>query len=244
MFANPKVRGSRLVCLAVIAWSGCVFSVEGAQPGPRAVLKIGEQSYRVAKVFEDRFSDLENWLVESTGTVKTEDHELVWDCADKKAGTIWCKRRFEGPTIVEYDVETVSGADNVNFIFYGDKKPEGLLETTAERTGAYKEYHAFANYIITYLTNFEPRWRIRFRKDPGFNLLSETYSDRPVTQGVKQHVTYVLQRDGTMSLYADGELLHRHKDADSPYRNGYHGLRTWNSVLKYSDFKVYAILDQ
>ena len=83
----------------------------------------------------------------------------------------------------------------------------------------------------------------RLKSIPGFKLLSETYSDRPVTQGVKQRVTSVFEKDGTMSLYADGKLLHTYRDTDSPYRSGYHGFRTWNSVLKYSNFKVFAIVD-
>ena len=95
---------------------------------------------------------------------------------------------------------------------------------------------------ITYLTNSEPRWRIRFRKNPGFKLLSETYSDRPTTQGVRQRVSYVFDRGGGMSLYVDGKLLHSDRDPGTPYRSGYHGFRTWNSVLKLSNFRVYGIL--
>lgn len=240
-FQSPSRAVSRSLILIWLA-AGATISAAEPAPQPGAVKQLDGRTFGVRLVFEDRFDDLSNWLAETDGTVETVNNELVWKCPDKKAGTIWCRRRFEGPTIVEYDVVTVSGSDNVNFIFYADR-PDGLLETTAERTGKYSEYHKFQNYIITYLTNFEPRWRIRFRKDPGFRLLSETTSDRPVTQGVRQHVTYVFERDGTMILYADGRLLASFRDPDSPYGSGYHGFRTWNSVLRYANFKVFAIVD-
>jgi len=240
----------RPICGFVIAFAAASVSpapmaaLSAAQPAPAAETReLDGRSFRVRLLFEDRFDDLDRWVAETDGTLTVAGNELAWDCGEKRAGTLWCRERFEGPTIVEYDVVTVSGADNVNFIFYAHLEDKDLLETTAERTGKYSEYHAFANYIITYLTNFEPRWRIRFRKNPGFQLMSETYSDRPATQGVRQRVTCVFEKDGTMSLYADGRLLHSARDADNPYRSGYHGFRTWNSVLKYSNFKVYAILD-
>lgn len=204
--------------------------------------RVGDEEFTVKLLFEDDFENLDNWIAESKGTVTAGDHELIWDCeGEALVGTIWCKQRFEGPTIVEYDVATLAGTDNINFLFYADREG-GLLETTGERTGSYNEYHLFPNYIITYLTNKEPRWRVRFRKDPGFNLLSETFVDRPVGQPQKQHITYVFEADGTMSLYSDGRLLHRYRDEDNPYRSGYHGFRTWNSKLKYSNFKVWGIV--
>jgi hypothetical protein len=224
-----------------LVWIAAAAALAAAEPATQ-VKELDGRAFRVRLVFEDRFDDLSHWLAETDGTVEAVGNELVWKCPDKKAGTIWCRERFAGPTIVEHDVVTVSGADNVNFIFYADR-PEGLLETTAERSGKYSEYHAFANYIITYLTNFEPRWRIRFRRNPGFRLLSEASCDRPVTQGVKQRVAYVFERDGTMSLYADGRLLHSFRDPETPYQSGFHGFRTWNSVLRYSNFKVFAIVE-
>lgn len=210
------------------------------------VKKIGERSFKVNLIYADDFSNLDNWVVESTGSVEVLNNELIWDChqAGKGYGTIWCKRFFQEPTIIEYDVVTISGRDNINFIFYATKEPEGLLETTSERTGEYGEYHKFPNYIITYLTNYQPQWRIRFRKNPGFNLLSETYYDRSTKQGQKQHITYVFENDGSMSLYSDGNLLHTYKDVEAPFRSGYHGLRTFRSTLRYSNFRVYSILDK
>jgi uncharacterized protein YkvS len=208
------------------------------------VKKIGEKSFKVDLIYTDNFSNLDNWVVESTGSVEVLNNELIWDCHQVKEayGTIWCKKFFQGPTIIMYDVVTISGMDNINFIFYATKEPEGLLETTSERTGEYVEYHKFPNYIITYLTAYKPQWRIRFRKNPGFNLISEKFIDRSTEQGVKQHITYVFEEDGTMSLYSDGNLLHTYKDEESSFRSGYHGLRTYHSTLRYSNFRVYAIL--
>jgi len=207
-------------------------------------LSIGGKDYTVEPLFSDDFANMDDWLVESTGQVRIAGGELLVDCRGK-VGTVWCRRRFEGPTIVEYDVVSVAGADNINFFFYADNPPAGLIETTAERTGAYKEYHVFPNYIVTYLTEGKDgggkQWRIRFRKDPGFHLLAERFVEGPTEQGVKKHVTYVFESGGTMTLYVDGELQLSFTDKDAPYRSGYHGFRTWNTQLRHRNFRVYAI---
>lgn len=236
--------------LFLVASMTCVFLSacwvpNGRRASPKRApnIKIGDKTYRVRLVFEDDFADLDHWLLETTGRVKASENQLVWEC-EGGVGTLWCRKFFEGPTIVEYDVTTVAGANNINFFFYARNQPRGLLETTDERDGTYSEYHVFQNYIITYLTTDEGQWRVRFRKNPGFNLLSETFVDRPVTQPQKQHITHVFEADGAMSLYADQRLLHTYRDRDNPYRSGYHGFRTWNSVLRYSNFRVYRILDE
>lgn len=216
--------------------------------------KIGDTSYKLTLEFEDTFDNLDNWLVESTGKVAVKDNWLSWDCfsSGKQAGTIWCRKQFSGPTVIEFDAVGAAGARNLNFILYATH-PKGLLETTRSRTGEYGEYHDFPNYIITYLTppvKGEPgkfstdQWRIRFRKNPGFKLLSERLVDANKDAGRKQRVMYVLDGNGRLRLFVDGELLHEVEDKSPLYRSGHHGFRTWNSDVKYANFKVYSIQGQ
>lgn len=241
----PVIAKSRKKALACIAASFLLAIAAGreAHSGQDiTTMMVGGKSFRVKLIYADNFADMQNWRVETNGSVTATGGELIWNCRGKhKAGTLWCTRLFEGPTIVEYDVVPVEGANNINFIFYGQSDAD-LLETSARRTGAYGEYHTFQNYIITFLTD-NSRWRVRFRKNPGFHLMSEIFTDAPVDQGKWTHMMYCFEKDGSMSMYVNNILLHSHKDAESVYRKGYHGFRTWNSVLRYSGFKVYSIAD-
>ena len=222
------------------------------QDSAAETVAFGERTYRVRPLFQDSFKNADNWVVEAKGTFTARDGALLWDCDGKEyRGTAWCRRRFRGPTLVTYDVEVLGGRSNINFIFYADLEREGrsaLLETTAERDGDYGQYHVFPNTIITYLANPGPgedanRWRVRFRRNPGFKLLRETFLHQDVPFGTRQNVAYAFEKDGTMRLFVDGKELLSHKE-DGPLRyDGYHGLRTWRTKIRYRDFRVYGILE-
>jgi hypothetical protein len=184
-------------------------------------------------LFEDDFADLRNWSVEGTGEAAVEGGTLVWDCSGTREGTAWCRRRFEGPTLVTYDVQVLDGRSNINFFAYAD------VVLGAARTGAYGEYHVFPNYLITYLLE-GALWRIRFRKNPGFSLLSESRLEGPAP-GVWRSVAVAFERDGTIRLSVDGRVLHEHRDPRPLDLAGFHGLRTWRTRLRYRGFKVYAL---
>jgi hypothetical protein len=105
----------------------------------------------------------------------------------------------------------------------------------------YAEYQVFANYITTYLTDNERRTRVRFRKNPGFELLSEAYVDAPIPQGKPMTMQSSFDAQGNIVLSRDGKELHRCQ-ADEPLSpTGYIGLRTWNTSLVYRSFKVFAL---
>jgi len=98
----------------------------------------------------------------------------------------------------------------------------------------------FQNYIMTFVRNYQDRWRIRFRKNPGFQLLAEQYPDLPVELGRSRRMAHVFEADDTMRLVMNGqELLNtRETEIDSLNRTGYHGIRSWDSKLIYFDFRV------
>lgn len=159
-------------------------------------------------------------------------------------------RRIE-PTVVEYDAIAETGARNLNFILYATY-PQGLLETTGSCTGSYAQYHVFSNCIITYLppplegksgTFSDTRCRIRFRTNPGFNLLTERLIETKQDVARRRRITCVLDNEGNMRLYVDGQLIRAFHDK-TPLRSGYHGFRTWNSNVKYANFRVYSIQGQ
>jgi hypothetical protein len=176
---------------------------------------VGAKTYTLQRVFQDNFDDLRHWSVESTGTATTSNQQLVIDCHsnNRPGATVWCRQPFSGPTVIEYTAVAEAGANNLNFILYASNSPAGLLETTEQRTGAYPQYHVFPNYIVTYLTAVDDGaseaarsvtpWRVRFRKNPGFNLLTERFVETTDDSGRQQLLTYVFEVGGHMSFCAN-----------------------------------------
>ena len=107
-----------LPLLVVVTALGCWHVLLAEEP--TFDREIGNEKYRLRVVFEDDFENLDRWLIESTGKVSTENNQLVWDCfsSGKQAGTIWCKHRFSGPTVVEFNAVAEAGARDLNFILY------------------------------------------------------------------------------------------------------------------------------
>lgn len=135
--------------------------------------------------------------------------------------------------MVTYEVQVVEGRNNINFFGYAE------VDLTQRRTGAYEEYHTFPNYLITYLVE-GAQWRIRFRKNPGFTLLSEERTDGP-EPGRWRKVEYRFERHGVIRLSIDGKTVHEYRDARPLSLSGLHGLRTWRTKLRYRNFRVDAL---
>jgi hypothetical protein len=193
-------------------------------------------------IYTNDFSSPDDWLPETNGKLDIANGELRWDCGEETLmGTIWCRKAFDGPILVEYDVESLAGADNINLIMCANTPDGDLLASTSQRTGVYAEYHRFPNYITTYLTDDERGTRVRFRKNPGFELLSETYCEAPIEQGVSMAMQSIIDAQGNMVLCRDGKELHRFQVSKPLPPSGYVGLRTWNTNLVYRDFKVFAL---
>jgi hypothetical protein len=227
--------------LAAVSLAAVVVGCAGSSVPVATATGIRSLLAGATLVSSDDFHDLANWTPEGTCPPRAESGALVWPCGGADGiGTIWYNRPIEGPMMVTYTVMTRGGMQNINFIAYA-RHPAGLLETTRQRTGAYPEYQAFPNYIVTFLTNGEARWRVRFRRDPGFTLLSETFSDMDTTSSVAHRVAHVFDGKGRIALYVDDSLVHASVDTASPYREGYVGLRTWRTTLSYRDFRVYRL---
>lgn len=138
------------------------------------------------------------------------------------------------------------GKLNINGIFYGsrmDKGRETLLDARRDGNGVYKAYSHFQNYMMTYLDRENDGiWRIRFRKNPGFDIVAETYKRRKVDPNAYQRMTYVFEANGIMRLYADGKRLKVYRDKKDAHRQGYHALRIFETLSNYKNFKIYKIL--
>ena len=250
-------------CLMVASLWGC--SAEGLQEVvAMRTIKLEDATLKVETIWEDDFSRATGaWLREGTPLVEVAGGRLSIDAArgEPHVATVWCTREFAADQVVEYTVrieptvdEKGHGETNMNFfLFASDPSGKGLAETTRERTGAYREYHALNNYILTYLNSDkqdrspihgehgEQFTRVRFRKDPGFGLLKELYLKPPVAKGRDYRFTIVVE-GSRMRVYVDGRKLVDLEDTDRPHRRGLHGFRTWMSHLSADGFRVSRIV--
>ncbi len=212
-------------------------------------MELPDQVVEAEALYEDDFSrDSGDWVAEGGAAVALRDGRLYMDArrGERPFLTLWCKEVFEGDGLIEFAarVEEGEGSTNVNCFVCGTN-PDGssVLETTGERTGEYPEYHRLNNYIYTYLNSKKDgveKLRVRFRKDPGFNLLQEVWRE-PLERGRDHHFRIAIQ-GARMRYYVNDELLVDHEDADSPHRRGHHAFRTWHSHISAKYFRVSRII--
>jgi len=207
--------------------------------------KFGEETYRLEEVFYDDFSgDISNWRIEGDAEVGLNEGWLEVDALSGTIGaaTIWCTKEFEGPQLVEYDVRLMDNSlqSNINmFLFASIPGGKGILETSLERTGAYNEYHAFPNYLITILNDTSPEkramLRVRTRLNPGFKLVEEKYFE-PLVFGHVYHIAYLID-SLLVRVFLESREIARTR-YDTVLNNGMHGLRIWHTHSIYDNFRV------
>jgi hypothetical protein len=209
-------------------------------------------------IFQDNFQNMDQWWSEGGEKVWVQDQELhVKADPEKDEGrrfaTVWLKQPLPSNIRLEVDSKVLHSypdSNNFNFfISYNDPTGKSLYDTRDERVNAeYKLYHPLNGYIVTFLK--DPtcpernedgtlKARIRFRRCPGFELLTEKF-DYQAEQQVNYHFD-ITKRKGNLILKVDGKQLHEAADS-SPLEGGYFGFRTWRTYLTYKNLKIYEIL--
>ncbi len=217
--------------------------------GERRKVDLGGERLALEEVFNEDFSGgLERWQAEGDALLRLNEGWLEVDAraGKTKAATIWCRQRFEGGQLVEYDfrLDGSSVQSNVNMFLLSDC-PGGLLETGAGRNGSYGQYHVFPNYLVTLLNGTDSvdrqeHLRLRLRLDPGFELKDERWFE-PLVFGRVYHVAYLIQPP-LLTVLLDGRPLIRTLYREK-LESGFHGLRTWHTHLYYDNFRVSRVLE-
>jgi hypothetical protein len=230
-----------IIVALLIAMAAC-----GSALAQAFTVQLGDKSYHCEEVFFDTFEQgLGNWLAEGDATIGVNQGWLDVDArfGDVGAVTIWCKKEFSGPQVVEYDVRLMASTiqSNIN-IFLLASMPEGpsLLETSDTHNGSYSQYHVFPNYLITVLNGTHPQGkrtmlRLRMRQNPGFRLIEEGWFE-PLLFGKVYHISYLIQPP-KVAVFLDGRKLGEATYGEKLMR-GYHGLRIWHTHSIYDNFRV------
>ena len=87
-----------------------------------------------------------------------------------------------------------------------------------------------------------PQTRVRYRRDPGFQLLEEEWLPYAIEKGHDYTFAIVMQGP-RMRYYVDGRKIFDATDENGPHRHGHHGYRTWQSYFSSGLFRVSRIVD-
>jgi hypothetical protein len=215
---------------------------------------LAGKTFQLEEVFYEGFrGDLSNWQVEGDARVRLYGGFMEVNAieelteTDVGASTIWCNKEFEGPQLVEYDVRLMGDTifTNINmFLMASMPDGPGVLETSAERNGNFRQYHTFPNYLVTIINQNSPlekrqKLRIRMRLNPGFELESECWQ-APLVIGKLHHVAYIIDPP-EVSVLVDDKPVCRNSYATALTR-GLHGLRIYHTHSLYGNFRVSRIL--
>jgi hypothetical protein len=195
--------------------------------------------------------DLKDWLVEQMpgGRVYVEDGALVIE--DVGGCTVWYRHALTAPVEITYDAEVVMSDGpfdrlsdlNCFWMASSPTEPDGLLASTANRTGRFVDYDTLATYYVGYGGNYNSTTRFRRYEGTGARpLLAEHDLGDPANLLKPNHVYHIklIAQDGRAEFWRDGELVLAYDDPE-PLTEGYFGFRTVKSHLVIRNFKVNAL---
>jgi len=201
--------------------------------------RLGEEVFRLRLLCASDFNDAEalarDWVVEGRPRASIAKGRLLVDAfGSDRAATLWYRAEFEADLLVEFAGVTVPphGACNFNLFLHASEL-DGSDVLSRQRSGSYSDYHEINNYIFTLTEGWS-----RFRRDPGFQCLSED-----LTLQAKPNVSYrvvILQQGGRLRSLVNDRLIHDVTDPQ-PHTRGRIALRTWNTALAYDRFRVWSV---
>jgi hypothetical protein len=223
-----------------------VLRFEDGTVGTRTIALEDVNPKRRFVLAEDFSRGMDGWWQEGGERVWAESGRLHVNADDpRKSGggvaTVWSRTVTPGDFQLDLDAHVVSSsidANNIN-LFFGYSDPSGLSleQTKAMRSSAeYDLYHKLNGYIVTFLNDPEAGTaRIRIRRNPGFQLLGETYAGE-CRQGITYHLRLVKQK-GKITFGVDGQMRLSVSDPH-PHAGGFLGLRTYRTNLWWDNIRV------
>ena len=204
-------------------------------------------------LLKDDFDDnLENWVVEQMEGGKVEINNDKLEITDVSGCTVWLRKRFEGPIMIEYDAFVIGkggSQDRVSDLncFWMAKDmehPNNLFENSKKRGGKFSNYDSLRLYYMG--VGGHDNSKTRFRRYVGNGerpLLPEyDFSDQKyLIQPNKITKIKIIAFNGIIQYYRDGECIIDFYDPN-PYTSGHFGFRTVNNHMAIDNFKVSELI--
>ncbi len=181
--------------------------------------------------------DLAGWPDEGAGSVRLEEGTLVVDSPDG-GHTVFFGEELPADILVRFVCRVVPSGGNNNINLISHCRPEHPGEFPVVADGAYKGYHALPGYIVTFVNDGESSGRTRLRRNPGFELIQE--ARETASEAGRDYDIVFVARSGRLMYHIDGERIHDWTDPD-PHGGGFFALRTWKTVLEYSEIEIVAL---
>jgi hypothetical protein len=187
------------------------------------------------------------WSEGNTAVIKDGRLYVDADIDSYRASTVWLDKRFSGNIRIEFDVQIVSSDDTANnincFVLYSAPDGKHLRETShIRKNGVYNHYHKLNGYIFTFVANKNPEdARIRFRDNPGFNLLAEDFGAEVIAG--KTYQIKIEKRGSKFEYWVNGEKLMEKVDDEynDLHNEGLFGFRTWHTALWWDNLTITQI---
>jgi len=203
-------------------------------------------------IYENSFEDgLDDWQVEQmpNGTTEIIDGKLEID--DVGGCTIWLKKEFEGPIMIEYDALVIQNGginDRVSDLncFWMAKdleSPTDLFKNSEKRGGKFPNYDSLRLYYMGVGGHNNSKTRFRRYVGNGERPLLPEYdfsnTEYLITPNQLNKIK-IIAFDGVIQYYRNKVLMVDFQDSE-PYTSGYFGFRTVNNHMTVDNFRVYKL---
>lgn len=253
-----------LSLLALLAAPGVTTSVAAAEPlsstageSPnvdRPAFAPGPAAREL--IASDDFSgDLSQWVVEQTAGGKTQVKNGQLDIDDgvgphgKGGCTVWFKKKFTGPIMIEYEATMVKQGGpndrcsdlNCFWMAIDPRHPDNLFADSAWRGGIFRRYFSLRLYYVGYGANNNTTTRFRRFPGDGTRPLLGELRDAKFMNVPNRPVKIQLIADGErVQFIRNGKLIFNFTDR-KPFREGWFGFRTVRNHMRIDNFRVYRL---
>lgn len=229
-----------------------VFVLTSCAQGVKEVSIDENVTVKGQLIYEEDFDgDLTDWQVEQmpNGIVEIKSGKL--EITDASGCTVWLKEKFEGPIMIEYDVNIIENGGphdrvsdlNCFWMATDPKNPTNLFADSEKRGGKFSNYDALQLYYMGVGGNFNKTTRFRRYVGNGERPLLPEHDLSDAKYMLESNKLYhikIIAYNGIIKYYRNEQLLVDFKD-DNPYTSGHFGFRTVDNHMTVDNFKVYKL---
>jgi len=206
-------------------------------------------------LYQDDFSSMNSsdWIVElqaETGNfVGINDGALEIDVP--KGATVWYKHKLEGDILIEYKASVIDNDGpndrvsdlNCFWMATDSRNTDDLFDTPRKASGKFHDYDTLQLYYVGMGGHNNTKTRFRRYNGKGDKPLLPEHDLEDKTDLIFPNKSYEIQliaMGNKVQFFRDGKLVYDFVD-ESPYTQGWFGIRTIENHMTIDDFKVYRI---